>query len=310
MTNTTLLLSTIKSVLGEGKPTSKNNYSFKCPNGCYPSKYKLEINLDTQQYHCWICDMKGKSVLSLFKKINVSKDKIDELLLILPKNNNNPNNIVVKNIEEINLPKEFKSLNNINDNSFSKKKALSYLRSRGINELDIIKYNLGYCEEGPYKDRIIIPSYDKNGKLNYFTSRTFDKNNPIKYKNPSFSRDIIPFELFINWELPIILCEGPLDAIAIKRNVIPLMGKNIQPSLMKKIVTSSVKKIYIALDNDAIKQALNFCEQLLNEGKEIYLVETDKKDPNELGFVEFTKIIQNTYELKFSDLIEKKLNTI
>jgi len=308
MTNTTLLLSTIKSVLGEGKPTSKNNYSFKCPNGCYPSKYKLEVNIDTQQYHCWICDMKGKSILSLFKKIKVSSEKIDELLLILPKEKNN--NLIIKHNEEIILPKEFKSLYDINDMSFAKKKAISYLKARGINELDIIKYNLGYCDSGLYQDRIIIPSYDKDGKLNYFTSRTFDKNNPIKYKNPSFSRDIIPFELFINWDLPIIICEGPLDAISIKRNVIPLMGKNIQNSLMKKIVISSVNKIYIALDNDAMTQALGFCEKLMNEGKEVYLVEMNKKDPSELGFKEFTKLIQNTHELKFSDLVEKKLSII
>ena len=60
--------------------------------------------------------------------------------------------------------------------------------------------------------------------------------------------------------IPIILCEGLFDAMAIKRNAIPLLGKNIQSNLMKKIVTSVVNKIYIALDRDAIKQALNFCE--------------------------------------------------
>ena len=56
--------------------------------------------------------------------------------------------------------------------------------------------------------------------------------------------------------------KGPFDAIAIKRNAIPLLGKNIQTNLMKKIVTSLVDKIYIALDRDAIKQALRFCEEV------------------------------------------------
>ncbi len=119
-------------------------------------------------------------------------------------------------------------------------------------------------------------------KLNYFTGRSFEKDVKIKYKNPSVSRDIIPFELFINWDIPFILCEGPFDAIAIKRNVIPLLGKNIQSNLMKKIVMSSVEKIYIALDKDAQKQALSFCERLMNEGKEVYLVDMHDKDPSEL----------------------------
>jgi hypothetical protein len=104
------------------------------------------------------------------------------------------------------------------------------------------------------------------------------------------------------------LCEGPFDAIAIKRNVIPLLGKNIQSNLMKKIVMSSVEKIYIALDKDAQKQALSFCEQLMNEGKEIYLVNMKDKDPSEMGFEHFTKLIQETTPLTFSELLGKKLS--
>jgi DNA primase len=113
--------------------------------------------------------------------------------------------------------------------------------------------------------------------------------------------------LFINWNTPLILCEGPFDAIAIKRNAIPLLGKNIQSTLMKKIVTSAVEKIYIALDKDAQKQALTFCERLMNEGKEVYLVDMQDKDPADMGFENFTKLIQETYPLTLSGLLEKKL---
>jgi DNA primase len=154
---------------------------------------------------------------------------------------------------------------------------------------------------------IIIPTYENKGNLNYFTARSFESNPSTKYKNPSISRDIIPNEHLINWNIPIILCEGLFDAIAIKRNAIPLLGKNIQSNLMKKIVISAVDKIYIALDKDALKQALKFCEMLLNEGKEVYLVELTSKDPSDLGFKNFTKLIQNTIPLTYYDLMEKKL---
>jgi DNA primase len=157
---------------------------------------------------------------------------------------------------------------------------------------------------------IIIPSYDAKGNLNYFISRNFNKNSSIKYKNPNISRDIIGLELFINWNVPIILCEGIFDAMAIKRNVIPLLGKTIQPNLMKKIINSAVEKIYIALDKDAIKQALKFCEELMNEGKEVYLVDLQDKDPSEMGFSKFTNYIQNTIPLTFSSLLEKKFQLI
>ena len=182
--------------------------------------------------------------------------------------------------------------------------------SRGVTDDDIIKYNIGYCDFGRYQNMVIIPSYDKDGTLNYFTGRSFEQDPFIKYRNPECSRDIIPFELFINWDSPLVLCEGPFDAIAIKRNAIPLLGKNIQSNLLKRIVQSTVKKIYIALDTDAIKQALKHCEYLLNQGKEVYLVELDGKDPSDLGFSYFTKLIQNTEPIDQYDLMEKKISLV
>ena len=50
--------------------------------------------------------------------------------------------------------------------------------------MTLTKYNLGYCEYGNYKNMIIIPSYDENGKLNYFTGRSFEKDPYRKYRNP------------------------------------------------------------------------------------------------------------------------------
>ena len=99
--------------------------------------------------------------------------------------------------------------------------------NRGIRPADIVKYNIGYCEGGEYSNRIIIPSYDSEGVLNYFVSRAI-YDGPMKYKNPKVSKDVIGFDLFINWKEPIVLCEGVFDAITIRRNAIPLFGKTIQ----------------------------------------------------------------------------------
>ena len=79
---------------------------------------------------------------------------------------------------------------------------------------------------------------------------------------------------------------------------------------MKKLITSLVDKIYIALDTNAIKQALKHCEYLLNQGKEVYLVELDGKDPSDLGFSYFTKLIQNTEPIDQYDLMEKKISLV
>ena len=303
-----LLINVVNSVLGIGKQTSKGNHAYHCPF-CNHHKPKLEINFTESDkgdnpWHCWTCNKKGKSLINLFKAIHADTYKINELRTLVKYKSGEK---IVQTTTVLALPKEFKPLISISDNNIVGKHALNYIKKRGITEDDILKYNIGYCEGGKFNKMIILPSYDATGKLNYFTARNFDKTSTLKYKNPDVSRNVIPFELFINWNTPIILCEGMFDAIAIKRNVIPLLGKNIQSTLMLKLVTSAVKKIYVALDRDALKEALQFCEQLINEGKEVYLVDLDGKDPSELGFRHFTELIQNTYPLTFSSLLEKKL---
>ena len=303
-----LLVSLVNSVLGSGKATARNNYAYHCPL-CNHHKPKLEVNLTENKegknpWHCWACDSRGTTIYNLFKQIKVDPSKITELSSLVTTSKS------IKEIQVINevaLPPEYINLYDADLGDLMARHALFYLKKRNVTKYDVLKYNIGYCKEGLYKNMIIIPTYDNNGKLNYFSARSFEKDPYVKYRNPSVSRDIIPNEHLINWNIPIILCEGLFDAMAIKRNVIPLLGKNIQSNLMKKIVTSLVDKIYIALDRDAIKQALRFCEMLLAEGKEVYLVDLQDKDPSEMGFENFTKLIQNTVPLTYYNLMERKL---
>ena len=303
-----LLVTLVNSVLGSGKATARNNYAYHCPF-CNHHKPKLEVNLTENRegknpWHCWACDVRGTTIYSLFKQLKASADKFTELKSLVKTSKSIKDTKVINTIA---LPNEFIRLNDVSSSDIIARHALAYLKKRNISKYDILKYNIGYCKDGLYANMIIIPTYDADGRLNYFTARSFEKEPYVKYRNPSVSRDIISNEHLINWNVPIILCEGLFDAIAIKRNAIPLLGKNIQKSLMKKIVTSLVDKIYIALDKDAIKQALRFCENLMAEGKEVYLVDMQDKDPSEMGFKNFTKLIQKTPPLTYSSLMEYKL---
>jgi hypothetical protein len=304
-----LLVTLVNSVLGTGKQTARGNIAYTCPH-CNHHKPKLEINFTENKeghnpWHCWVCDKKGKSILQLLRKANASPDKIEEAKTYVKDVTYISQDIITVILK---LPTEYMRLDQSNNNSIMRRHALAYLKKRGVNITDISKYDIGYCESGLYKNMIIIPTYDKDGRINYFTARSFEKDPFVKYRNPQVSRDIIPNEHFINWKLPIIICEGLFDAIAIKRNAIPLLGKSIQSNLMKKLVTSVVDKIYIALDRDAIKQALQFCENLMAEGKEVYLVDLQDKDPSEMGFKNFTKLIQTTVPLTYYTLMEHKLS--
>ena len=77
----------------------------------------------------------------------------------------------------------------------------------------------------------------------------------MKYKNPNVSRDIIPFDWYIAWSKPIVLCEGVFDAMSIRSNAIPMLSKKPSKSLLRKIFEKKVKTIYIALDEKIINKS-------------------------------------------------------
>jgi len=297
------LLTLLDTVIGTKGTISKDNeLMYHCPF-CNHHKKKLQVNVKSQQWHCWVCDAKGKFIYTLVKKLNVSKSVIQELNQIYNNTkffSNKKDDIIVK------LPEEFKSLSG-EEGSLFFLHAKKYLLTRGITEEDIIKYNIGYCSEGEYKNRVIIPSYDNNRILNYFVARSF-YNSPLKYKNPPAPKNTVLFDLYINWNIPVILCEGVFDAIAIKKNAIPLLGKVPSKKLIMKIMESGVTDIYIALDKDAKDDALKLSEFMMGYGKNVYLVDMDTKDPSDLGFRNFWKQIESTNQTGFSDLIRSRLN--
>ena len=306
MENEQLVLGLLESVLGKGKPDkNKKDHAFHCPI-CNHKKPKLIVNVSTGQYNCWTCHpaTKGKTPVSLFKKLGVEKERMIEMKGYFKSDRTKIEEVETKRIF---LPKEFISMTE-NDKSLEYRRAAVYLKNRGINEFDVRKYNIGYCKEGRYRNRVIVPSYDKSGQVNYFIARSFEKEAYQKYDAPSVNKtEIIGLEYFVNWSVPVILCEGIFDAIAIKRNVIPLFGKSITKALMLKLVESQVKTVYLALDKDALKEALTYSEQLINLGKEVYLIELDGKDPSDLGFDNMTKLLQKAKPLTFGDLILRRM---
>ena len=305
----TFLLGSIENVLGKSHKRARDNYAFHCPF-CNHRKPKLEINMVTNDegknfWECWVCKTRGQSIFSLVKQLKLPKLEAQEILKYVKKGKK----YEYKNDEIVELPKEYQPLISASSTSIIANKIKKYLNDRGLTENDIIKYNVGYTTTGEYGGRIIIPSYSSSNRLNYFIGRTYE-NSYFKYKNPKSSKDIVFFENLINWNQPIILCEGAFDAIAIRRNAIPILGKSLSPSLTKKIITSNVKDIYIALDKDAQKDALEISEKLLNLGKRIFLVDLKEKDPSEMGFQAFTRLIQTAEELDLSGLMLHKMNAI
>jgi DNA primase len=284
----------------------KNGESaFHCPF-CNHHKKKLQVNFDTQKWHCWVCNAGGHKIGILLRKINAPKQIISEVLKILGDYKGVKHEKDEKTEYNVSLPQCYKPLWRKSDDPLYRN-AIHYLKQRNIGSIDILRYSIGYCSSNGYSNRIIIPSYDANGKLNYFIARDMFPNSKFKYKNPPMSKDTVCFEMFINWNEPIVLVEGVFDAIAIRNNAIPLLGKFPSKTLVKRLVEKKVKKIYIALDEDARKDAIKLSKFLMDYGIETYLLNMKDKDPSELGFTKFWELLNTTQQSKFSDIIKGRL---
>ena len=267
-------------------------------------KRKLQVNIQTQKWHCWVSNTGGRNLFQLFKRVNASREQFNELVELVGE----PKYSRVKKQDKkdlVRLPDEYKPLWNGGD-GIVKRHALTYMYKRGFTDDDILKHNIGYCDEGKYSNRIIIPSYDSDGQLNFFVGRDFYKSK-LKYLNSFTSKDVIGFDLFINWDEPIILCEGVFDAMSFKRNAIPLFGKTMSKRLHKKILEQKVKKVFLALDDDAQLDAMKISEKLMNEGIDVRKIDLKNGDPNDIGFKKLTKMLGETEETNFLDLMKYKL---
>ncbi len=304
------VVTTLSNVLGSYLTLRGNELAFYCPF-CNHHKQKLQVNTETQKWHCWTCNSGGKKLTSLLRKLDVDRKTISIIREMYGDSNYNPQQEDVETKVYISLPKEYISLNE-SPKGFNPeyKQAINYLTQRGITQKEIVKYNIGYCTDGLYARRVIIPSYNSDGSLNYFISRSYYQDEKMKYKNPPISKNIICFESQINWNEPIILCEGVFDAITIKRNAIPLLGKFPSKQLVEKIFMSGVSNIVISLDNDAINEALKAAEYFRKNGINVRMMYLKDKDASEMGYDRFYDELTKTTQFGIEELLLNKINSL
>jgi DNA primase len=304
------VISTLTTSLGVYSTLRGNELAFYCPF-CHHHKQKLQVNTETQKWHCWTCNSGGKKLTSLLRKLDVDRKTISIIREIYGDSNYNPQTDDSDAKVFINLPKEFISLAE-EPKGFNPeyKHAIHYLNQRGISIKEIVKYGIGYCKEGLYARRIIVPSYNADGSLNYFISRSYYADEKMKYKNPPISKNIICLDSQINWNEPVILCEGVFDAITIRRNAIPLLGKFPSKTLVEKIFMNGVTDIVISLDNDAINEALKVSDYFRKQGINVKLMMLKDKDAAEMGYENFHNELNGTKEFGIEELLLSKINNL
>lgn len=300
-----IILTLLQELLGN-YTQQKDEYLFACPF-CHTYKKKLSVNILNNKWKCWVCGSKGGHIIWLLKKLNVSKDLLQRFKNEFREEDFSryKTTTVEANLK---LPAEYKPLWKVEKN-YPYYHAISYLKKRGITSDDILRYRIGYCTEGAYANRIILPSYDRNNHLNYFTARLFYEEG-MKYKNPPVSKNVICFENMVDWTEPVILCEGMFDAITLRRNAIPLLGKTLPKTLEHTLLQQNVSKVVIFLDEDARQDALKLEQHLRQYDMDVSMVLTRGKDASEMGFQTAWEEIDGARKTNFKELIEQKLMTI
>ena len=245
--------------------TNEEEHQFHCPK-CNHHKLKLSVNIDKGVFKCWICDYSGTKISPLIRRFapsyyadwrllegEVDLDKYDTIFAAkeeLPP-------------QTIDLPENFQTLTG--KKTKIKRKALNYLYSRGFTDTDILVWKIGFCDFGEYQDRIIVPSFDVQGNLNFFIARSYT-DDWMKYKNPKVSKDIIFNGLNVDWDSDIVLVEGVFDAMKCQ-NAIPLLGSTLREnSILFQKICERKPNVYLALDDDVKDKEFGIAKKLREYG--------------------------------------------
>lgn len=257
----------LRGILGESRKHNEGNgqIAFDCPACAVDKgmlydtdgKGNLEVNYQKGLFRCWSCqntnDMRG-SIRKLILRYG-TKENLKMYYLVKPDYNYGEDELIkeVKKVTE--LPKEFLKLAEYNSHQKGYNDALKYLNKRNIYWDIINKYNIGFINEGKFANRIIIPSYDSVGAVNYFIGRAYLGWVKPKYLNADTPKeDVIFNESLINPYSKIYLVEGSFDSMVLP-NSIPLLGLYLMDNLYWYLQKNAKAGVVIILDGEAREDA-------------------------------------------------------
>jgi DNA primase len=276
----------IKDFLGSHYK-SKDEYLFYCPK-CKHHKRKLSLNFDKNVFKCWICDYIGKDIGRLVYSYGTPENKRQWKVIAgvvdFSELDEKEEKLTVK------LPEEFITLTG------KKVKPLSiparkYLKERNLTRSDLVWWKIGYCPDGEFEKRIIIPSFDLSGSVDYFIARSYTSGSWQKYKNPPSEKDFIFNELYLDWNSGVTIVEGVFDAM-VAGNAIPLLGSTLREnSYVFQKILDNCQEIYIALDADATEKELKIGKLFMSYGVDVYRIDTS-------GFGDIGEMDKETFQTR------------
>lgn len=281
----------------------------RCQRQYGNDKRKLEINLQDNKFACWRCHYSG-SPLRLLKDYGKPEHRKRYARAM-------GFELRVKNEKEpIRLPDEYRFLLD-NRHGMVARHAYQWTKALNISDEVIFQNRIGFCSDGKYKNRIIFPSFDENGKVNYFVTRHLYNDNEFKWLNCQASmKENIFNELFINWSKPIILVESVkaylkhFDSI---ENIVCCNGTKIsrKHKLFEKIVLNDIPEVYVAFDAQADSEAMDAMNEFYEYGIKTYFVKFEEEiQPDEISTEKFISHIEQAEEFQKVDVLKNRIRNL
>ena len=292
----------------------EKNVSILCPfciqKGKVTDKKKLSVSLETGVYHCWVCEAKGRNIGRPALKFSTAKDDA--------KNLSSAYGGFKKEEEEeekelIALPDDFTLLTNLSTRGLKQYRYhINYLKERGLCEDHFHKFCIGVSNDYEYRNRVIFPSHDVNGNLNYFISRSIDKRNPRRYKNCKVSRKDVVFRHFnLDFKKELILVEGVFDLINTPPNATCILGSWLSEDyLLFKEIVKNKTPVIVCLDPDARKKSLEIVKLLDSYCVPAKISYHNNKDFGDMSKSEIQYCINNSKPFDFAQSVRYLIENI
>lgn len=287
------------------------NYSVACPmcKERKAGKRKLVVKLDDYRYHCWVCESKGKSIWRLIARLRPDMAaKVLEFDARAASFKHEAQEVLQPELE---MPEGLVFLGRPTREPDALA-AIAYLRSRGIGEEKINRWRIHAGVRGKFRRHVFFPSFDGDGKLNYYIGRAIDETQ-WRYRNAIVPKSSIIFnEIDIDWDEEVILVEGVFDAMKCPENCIPLLGSTLsKSSILFEKLASKCCRVRICLDSDLPQKAYVIAKLLSEYDCEVNIAfPPPGTDLGEMTEDDAIKVLSTARSYDPYSLINYKISTI